>query len=110
MMTELHQFTALNHLFSSYIATLSLYKKEHAFVIANFEDLKPTVQNTIYLLNLAIENLRENKGLTSNVPLIRMTSSGTEDNQNDEAIISEQIDLIQKVAYDIFKLSEKIKI
>jgi uncharacterized membrane protein (TIGR01666 family) len=110
MMTELHQFTALNHLFSSYIATLSLYKKEHAFIVANFDELRPTVQNTIYLLNLAIENLEANKGITSNVPLIRGNLKETAGNQNGEVVIAEQIDLIQKVAYDIFKLSEKIKI
>lgn len=110
MMTELHQFTALNHHLSSYIATLSLYKKEHAFVISNFEELKPVVQNTTYLLNLAIDNLKVNKGTTSNVPLIRRNIQEQQQNHHDEVIIAEQIDLIQKVAYDIFKLSEKIKI
>jgi uncharacterized membrane protein (TIGR01666 family) len=110
MIKELHQFTALNHLFSSYIATLSLYKKEHEFVVANFDDLNPTVQNTIYLLNLAIENLQTNKEQTSNVPLIRRNISSTGQSPQGEVIIAEQIDLIQKVAYDIFKLSEKIKI
>lgn len=110
MMTELHQFTALNHLFSSYIATLSLYKKEHAFMVANFDDLKPTVQNTLYLLNLSVENLEHNKGLSSNVPLIRNNIAESMHDKNDETIVAEQIDLIQKAAYDIFKLSEKIKI
>lgn len=110
MIKELHQFTALNHLFSSYIATLSLYKKEHAFIVANFEDLKPTVQNTTYLLNLAIENLQVNKEQASNVPLIRRNIDGQIALSQDEIIIAEQIDLVQKVAYDIFKLSEKIKI
>lgn len=110
MMTELHQFTALNHLFSSYIATLSLYKKEHAFMVANFDDLKPTVQNTIYLLSLAIENLEHHKEGISNVPLIRGNIVESVHDKNDEIIVAEQIDLIQKAAYDIFKLSEKIKI
>ncbi len=110
MMTELHQFTALNHHLSSYIATLSLYKKEHAFVVTNLDNLNPVVQNTIYLLNLSIENLHANKSTTSNVPLIRRNIEDQDYNQSDEAVISEQMDLIQKVAYDIFKLSEKIKI
>lgn len=110
MMTELHQFTALNHHLSSYIATLSLYKTEHDFVISDFETFNPVVQNTTYLLNLAIGNLQANKERTSNVPLIRRNIEDVGGNQDDEAIISEQIDMIQKVAYDIFKLSEKIKI
>ena len=108
LMTELHQFTALNHLFSSYIASLSLYKKEHDFSVSNYETLKPIVQSTMYLLNLSIDNLQNNKGLTSNVPLIR--SAEITSGQTGEASISEQFDSLQKVAYDIFKLSEKIKI
>ena len=33
-----------------------------------------------------------------------------DDEQSDEVIIAEQFDMIQKVAYDIYKLSEKIKL
>ncbi|WP_316788400.1 FUSC family protein [Pedobacter frigoris] len=110
LMTELHQFTALNHLLSSYIATLSLYNKEHEFVFSNFDELKPIVQNTIYLMNLSGDMLKNNTGLISNVPLIRRNMNDTSSNQSDEIIIGEQFDLIQKVAYDIYKLSEKIKI
>jgi uncharacterized membrane protein (TIGR01666 family) len=110
MMTELHQFTALNHHLSSYIATLSLYKKEHEFVVADFDVLKPVVQNSIYLLNMAIENLVYNKEMSSNVPLIRRNIDQSTEIPNDEIMVFEQIDLIQKVSYDIFKLSEKIKI
>ncbi|TDQ11681.1 FUSC family protein [Pedobacter metabolipauper] len=109
LIKELHQFTALNHLLSSYVATLSLYKKEHAFEFPNFEELKPVVQNTTYLLNMSVENLVTPKEAINNVPLIRR--NGTDDAaQTGGFVISEQFDLIQKVAYDIYKLSEKIKI
>ncbi len=110
IMTELHQFTALNHHLSSYIATLSLYKKEHAFKVDNFDEFKPVVQNTTYLLNLAIENIQQNKGMPSNVPLIRSKFNESDQDQTEEVVVAEQLDLIQKVAYDIVKLSEKIKI
>lgn len=110
LMTELHQFTALNHLLSSYVATLSLYNKEHAFLIANFEDLKPVVNNTTYLMNLSVEVLNKHTSTISNVPLIRQNINDEQREQDPEAIIHEQFDLIQKVAYDIFKLCEKIKI
>lgn len=110
MMKELHQFTALNHLLSSYIATLSLYNKDHSFVFSNFEELNPITQNTIYLLNLASENLFKNTGVVNNVPLIRRNMNVNDDEQSDEIIIAEQFDMIQKVAYDIYKLSEKIKL
>ncbi|MCX2453678.1 FUSC family protein [Pedobacter sp. PLR] len=110
-MKELHQFTALNHLLSSYVATLSLYNKEHSFKISNYDDLKPVVNNTTYLMNLSIEVLNNHSTALSNVPLIRQqlkTEKPSLDSNDD--IIHEQFDMIQKVAYDIFKLCEKIKI
>lgn len=106
---DVHQFTALSHLLSSYIATLSLYNKEHDFILENFDALKPMYNNTIYLLDASIENLVQGKSSIDNVPLIRL-------NDNDiliktgEDLVPEQFDLIQKVAYDIYKLSVKIKI
>ncbi|NQX41562.1 TIGR01666 family membrane protein [Pedobacter steynii] len=110
LMTELHQFTALNHLLSSYVATLSLYNKEHSYLIKDFEDLKPVVNNTTYLMNLSIEVLSNHTSTISNVPLIRQNIDNEHKAQGNEMIIHEQFDLIQKVAYDIFKLCEKIKI
>lgn len=107
---ELHQFTVLNHLLSSYIATLSLYNKEHDFIYHNFEELKPVSENTIYLLDLAAENLKVHKEEMSNVPLIRRKNINELAVENENMIIAEQFDLIQKVAYDIFKLAEKLKI
>ncbi len=109
-MQELHQFTVLNHLLSSYIATLSLYNKEHDFVYLNFEELKPVTDNTIYLLNQGVENLMVHKDDLSNVPLIRIKNNNNLANDHENMIIAEQFDLIQKVAYDIYKLTEKLKI
>jgi uncharacterized membrane protein (TIGR01666 family) len=109
MIKELHQFTALNHHLSSYVATLSLYSKDHSFVYGDFEQLKPIVQNTIYLLNLATENLLKHKDEISNVPLIR-NAMVPDSEQTGGVVIFEQFDLIQKVSYDIFKLSEKIRL
>ncbi len=103
-MKEIHQFTSLNHLLSSYIATLSLYYKEHSLAYSDFDDLKPISKNTMYLLNLATENLVKNKGEISNVPLIR-----SKDNEEADTI-REQFDMIQKVAYDVYKLTEKINL
>ncbi|MEJ7559406.1 MAG: FUSC family membrane protein [Pedobacter sp.] len=109
MIKELHQFTALNHHLSSYIATLSLYSKDHSFVYGDFEQLKPIIQNTTYLLNLSTDNLLKPKEELSNVPLIRH-SIVPDSEQNGGVVIFEQFELIQKVSYDIFKLSEKIKL
>lgn len=106
---EVHQFTTLNHLLSSYIATLSLYNKEHAFTFESFDALKPMSNNTDYLFDMAIDHLEQNKGTLDNVPLIRMADTGFKIHQGQD-LVPEQFDLIQKVAYDIFKLTFKIKI
>jgi uncharacterized membrane protein YccC len=109
MIKELHQFTALNHHLTSYIATLSIYSKDHSFVCSDFDQLKPIIQNTTYLLTLSKENLLKPKEESSNVPLIRH-SIVQESEQNGGVVVFEQFELIQKVAYDIFKLSEKIRL
>ncbi|MES2829384.1 MAG: FUSC family membrane protein [Bacteroidota bacterium] len=109
MIKELHQFTALNHQLSSYIATLSLYSKDHSFKLSNFDDLKPIVQNTSYLLSLASDNLTRTTKILSNVPLVKIKLSSDEQPAG-ELEISQQFELIQKVSYDIFKLSEKFEL
>ncbi len=106
---ELHQFTVLNHLLSSYIASLSLYIKEHNFIYVDYQDIRPIANNTIYLLEKAGDNLEQQTNNLSNVPLIRLKNN-TDISLNDtDIVIEEQFDLIQKVSYDIFKLTEKIK-
>lgn len=107
---ELHQFTVLNHLLSSYTATLSLYNKEHDFNCSNFEELRPISENTMYLLDQAAEHLKVHQDELSNVPLIRRKNINELAVEDENMIIAEQFDLIQKVAYDIFKLAEKLKI
>lgn len=110
LMPEMHQFTALNHLLSSYTATLSLYFKEHSFILTHPEDLKPTVNNTLYLLNLSVEYLIKNNEEPSNVPLIKSIQDNKKGIDPNEMMVIEQYEMIQKVAYDIFKLTERIKI
>lgn len=107
---ELHQFTVLNHLLSSYIATLSLFYREHDIMHSHFEELKPVSTNTIYLLSQSAENLTIKKQEISNVPLIRRKTIVEHEATHENMIIAEQFELIQKVAYDIFKLTEKIKV
>ena len=110
LMKEMHQFTALNHLLSSYVATLSLYYKEHGLVLSNPSELKPVVNNTIYLLNMSSDYLVKNLEEASNVPLIKSVNSTESAINSDEVMLIERFDQIQKVAYDIFKLAEKIKL
>ncbi len=106
-MKELHQFTVLNHLLTSYIASLFLHIKAQDFKCTHEQDVKPIANNVIYLLDTAGENLNITESIPSNVPLIRRKSNdGFSEN---DIVINEQLDLIQKVSYDIFKLTEKVK-
>ncbi|WP_293298319.1 FUSC family membrane protein [Pedobacter sp. UBA4863] len=107
---ELHQFTVLNHLLSSYIASLSLYIKEHNFIYVDYQDIRPIADNTTYLLEKAGDNLEQQTNNLSNVPLIRLKNNTDISLTDTDIVIEEQFDLIQKVSYDIFKLTEKIKI
>lgn len=110
LMKEMHQFTALNHLLSSYIATLSLYIREHSYHLTSPEDLKPVVNNTVYLLNQTTLFLEGKVDEITNVPLIKskVDLMDLPDESPDKMVI-DQFDQIQKVAYDIYKLAEKLK-
>lgn len=104
---ELHQFTSLNHQLSSFIATLSLYYKDHAYKITDQQELKVLADNTLYLFSLAEKRINKKTDSIENVPLIR--SNNEEVKELMEVSVSEQFILIQKVVYDIFKLTEKFK-
>lgn len=107
---ELHQFTSLNHQLSSYIATLSLYIKDHDFEFKEVEKVTPITNNTLYLFDLATEQINNPKLPAGNVPLIRTKNIKANPLTDEEISILEQFELVQKITYDILKLSEKIRI
>ncbi|RZK48085.1 MAG: FUSC family protein [Pedobacter sp.] len=107
---ELHQFTVLNHLLSSYIASLSQYYRDQDLSLVDFEEYKPIVNNTLYLLEESSNQIQRKNIELTNVPLIRNQNNPEKEEELNEGSLQEQFDLIQKVAYDLFKLTEKIKI
>jgi uncharacterized membrane protein (TIGR01666 family) len=110
LIKELHQFTALNHLLSSYIATLALYYKEHDFELANIDLIKPLTKNTAYLITQAQDILNNPKAEKNPVPLIKIKKDDQVILSQDEESVFQQFVTIQKVAYDIYKLAEKLKV
>ena len=110
MIKELHQFTALNHLLSSYIATLALYYKEHDFTLEHLDLIKPLTENTAYLLTQSQESLKFPKDEKNNVPLIKIKREDQVQLSQNEESVFQQFITIQKVAYDIYKLTEKLKV
>lgn len=105
-MKELHQFTVFNHLLTSYIASLSLYIREHNFKHTNQLALKPMAQQTEDMLSAAAYNVTQQQQTPTEIQLVRITAN--ENASDNELVLEEQFDLIQKVSYDILKLTEKI--
>jgi uncharacterized membrane protein (TIGR01666 family) len=110
LIKELHQFTALNHLLSSYVATLALYYKEHDFRLKNIDFIKPVSKNTDYLITQAQDKLNNPTMEKNNVPLVSLKDEDRMKLNADEEMILQQFVTIQKVAYDIYKLTEKMKV
>ena len=107
---ELYQFTALNHLLSSNIATLTHSYKADYWNIEDLQEFKGVIQNTIYLINKSEENLQTPAAQPNNVPLVHVKPERLSMNQADRELMIQQFSNIQKVAYDIFKLIERVRI
>ncbi|MEA5138238.1 FUSC family protein [Arcicella rigui] len=106
---EVHKFSVLNHLMTSYIATLALYITEHCDDIQEFEKLQLVAMNTEKLMTEAMIILDSEDGVIHQ-DLRIISLKNTFKNQEELMLISEQFIDIQKVAFDIYKISEKIKV
>ena len=107
---EIHKFSVLNHLLSSYIATLALYATEHFGRLSGYENLKPLTQNTENLLKEAIKIIEQSEFVVKeNIKIISLKTTQNHEEEG-QILIPEQFINIQKVAFDICKISEKIKL
>ena len=107
---EIHKFSVLNHLLSSYIATLALYATEHFGGLSSYENLKPLAQNTENLLKEAIKITEQSEFVVKeNIKIISLKSTQNHEEEG-QILIPEQFINIQKVAYDICKISERIEV
>lgn len=106
---EIHKFSVLNHLMSSYVATLALYIMEHKEEIPAIEGLKEIASNSEKLLNEAMMTLIKNEN-TAGVELKILPLKHIFKEDDDALLIAEQFIDLQKVAFDIYKISEKIKV
>jgi uncharacterized membrane protein YccC len=114
---EIHKFSVLNHLLSSYVATLALYAQEHLEEeISVHENLEEIVQNTETLLKEAIKIIEESEFVEKeNIKILSLhekdwTASRSHVTLDEEMLIAEQFINIQKVAFDICKISQRIKL
>ncbi len=106
---EVHKFTVLNHLMSSYVATLALYIMEHTGDIPVMEKLKEIASNSEKLLHESMMILiNEQNVINTDMKILPLKHHFKED--DDTLLIVEQFIDLQKVAFDIYKISQKIKI
>ncbi len=106
---EVHQFSVLNHLFSSYTATLALYVLEHFDEIPDFDDIQHIADNTEKLLETSIKVLQTDHFKVEELQLLQLKNHHKHEDEG-ILLIPEQYVNIQKAAFDICKISERIKI
>ena len=105
---EIHKFSVLNHLFSSYVATLAMYANEHFEEISDFEDLKSIAEHTETMMKEAMKIVEKSDFvLQENVKILK-GKRYTDEQEERKIVIPEQFMNIQKTAYDICKISELI--
>lgn len=108
---EIHKFSVLNHLLSSYVATLALYSREHFDTLPNFDRLEGITMNTEILMKEAIKIIEKSEFVVKeNIQLLKTKNTQNEEIDESTILITEQFMNIQKVAYDICKISERIEL
>ncbi|WP_435355936.1 FUSC family membrane protein [Emticicia sp. SJ17W-69] len=107
---EIHKFSVLNHLLSSYVATLALYSREHFEELTEFDNLEEIAQNTENMLKEAIKIIEKSDFVDNErIYILKHKNTNAQDEES-KVLIPEQFMNIQKVAYDICKISERIKL
>jgi len=108
---EIHEFSVLNHLLSSYVATLALYSREHFDTLPNFDSIEEISQNTEVLLKEAIKIIEKSEYvIKENIQLLKVKNHPHEKSDESMILITEQFMNVQKVAFDICKISERIEL
>lgn len=104
----LNEFVVMNHMLSSYLASLSsVLEEDEARALINYEHIK-SVRRTKFLLQEAIKHIdHEPFEIDFNLPKVPKEKL-LMDNPDAE-FIQKQLNLIKKAASDIEKLSEKLE-
>ena len=107
---EIHKFSVLNHLLSSYVATLALYASEHFEEIPEFNELKVIAHQTETMLKEAIKILEKSDFvMKENIQILKLKANQELDEES-KIVIPDQFMNIQKAAFDICKISERISL
>ena len=105
---ELHKFVVLNHILTSYTATLIFTLQQREIAEANPEQLK-LLRKSLYHLHEAIQQL-DQVGVPEfkEFELMLHNRNSNEVSDYDSKLLSEQLDLVKTTTADILKISKSL--
>ena len=100
---DIHKFVVLNHMISSYTATLIMNLNQYESTIADISHIK-MIRKSLYSLAELIRNLgvTDFKEAEINIPEIAVVPNRS----NDSKLLYEQLELVNKLIQDIQKLNK----
>ncbi len=104
---EVHKFVVLNHILSSYIATMAAVFSSKAKLKTNNENLR-LIKRSLAVLNDCSKKLN-GKVIVADIP--KIASIYTENEQKpseDDLLLREQLGFINKISVDIAKVTENL--
>jgi uncharacterized membrane protein YccC len=104
---EIHKFVVLNHILSSYIATVASTLLSKPPATDEAENLK-LVKRSLAVLNDSSEKLGGGVTQTGNLKPNVAVNSVARSNQQDEVLLKEQLGFINKISVDIARVTGNI--
>ena len=107
---EIHQFVVMNHILSSYIATLIASLHKNVSHLVNVQDLK-LIKRSLYQLQEAEKKIDHDAGKVfkpAELPIPESSIKITEESP-DAVFLTEQLELVYKICNDINRICDKFK-
>jgi uncharacterized membrane protein (TIGR01666 family) len=104
---DIHKFVVLNHILSSYIATIASARLSKPPAADESENLK-LVKRSLAVLNDSSEKLGGNVVQTGNLKQAAIGQTSGRINQQDEVLLKEQLGFINKISMDIARVTGNI--
>ena len=107
---EVHQFVVLNHILSSYVATLTSIIQQSEDRCIDSDHIK-LVRKSLYVLSDSIRQF-DNNGSTefkdAEIIVPEIKSQAPVQRDHDTDLLTEQLELVNNIAVEIQKISEKL--
>ena len=104
---ELHQFVVLNHMLSSYVSTLIHSTKQIDPTLVHATHIKLT-KKSLYVLEEIIYLFDPAPLIEADRNTSSINQSALEAESHDSKILTEQLELVNKVVNDLAKISQQL--